>query len=346
MPLGQLKDKSFDLGLIIGILLMAALIAVVARLDQAYFEMLVLADLWLLGYHHVIATYTKLAGTCTDRCQNFNLIWLLLPGVLVTTFIMGYLYGVISIVTIYFFWQWFHYVRQSWGIAQRYRHRSGPIAGNQLYLYQFTFWSVPVVGVLNRCYQNPNTFLAMPIWTPQVPLWLVQFGMLASACLVGWWLTTCLRAWKKGERALIHTVYMLSHFLIFFCGYNLIENISIGWLMVNVWHNTQYITFVRMHNQRRFSGGIAAEGLIISWLSQPGILRAAYYYGSCLLISTIIYYEMQYYIYEIVGKGFQLIGGSLEVSPFTFLILFSMGVNFHHYIVDGIIWKRKYEVRS
>lgn len=342
---GWLKDRTFDSGLILGIFLLATLVAITARLDPLYLEMLVLADLWLLGYHHVIATFTKLAGTATDRRRNFALIWFFLPGILVATFLVGQMYGVVVIVTIYFFWQWFHYVRQSWGISQRYRHRSAVMGWDDARLLEITLWSVPVWGLLNRCHQNPDTFLWMPVWMPPVPLWLVQIAGLVSAALVSWWLVTRMRAWQRGELALGHTLYMLSHFVMFAFAYALISDVTIGWLMVNVWHNTQYLTFVWMHNRQRFNDRVTSDGPVISWLSQPGMARATIYFGFCLLISTTTYYALANG-YTFINNTVDLTGDNASLTSITFLILFSMGINFHHYVVDSIIWKRKHEMKT
>jgi hypothetical protein len=138
---------------------------------------------------------------------------------------------------------------------------------------------------------------------------------------------------------------MLSHFVIFACAYALIADITIGWLMVNVWHNAQYLVFVWMHNRQRFSHGTTSDGPVISWLSQPGMARATSYYGFCLLISTAVYYALANG-YALAANQFDLKDNALGVTSITFLILFSMGINFHHYVVDGIIWKRKHEMKN
>lgn len=339
---GWLMHFRFDLSLIVGVAIFATLVASVAGLDPLYLKILVAADLWLLGYHHVIATFTKLAGTRSDRRYNFGLIWLFFPAMLFGTFIVGFVYGVVVIVTLYFFWQWFHYVRQSWGIAQRYRHRSGVMGWDSLRMSEITFWSVPVWGVLNRSYQNSETFLWLPVWLPPVPLLMVQVAGWASVLLISWWVFARLSAWRRGDLAIGHTIYAISHFVIFYFAYIFIDDITIGWLLVNVWHNTQYLIFVWMHNRQRFGGGVTTDGIVISWLSQPGVARATIYFGFCLLISTTIYMAISN-SYSMVES---MVGNDAALSAITFLILFSMGINFHHYVVDSIIWKRKREMKS
>jgi len=337
-----LEGKVFDLGLVVGTSLAAALVAGVAGLDSLYLEFLVMADLWLLGYHHVIATFTKLAGTAEDRRRNAALMYLLLPGVLATTFLIAWQFGVVAIVTIYFFWQWFHYVRQSWGIAQRYRFRAGGMPWDSLRLSEAAFWSIPVWGVLHRAHQHPDTFLWMPVWMPPTPLWLVQVAGVASIGLVGWWLVSRCLAWQRGELAIGHTLYTASHFAMFACAYMLIDDITVGWLMVNVWHNAQYLSFVWMHNRQRFTGDAVSRGSVMAWLSQPGPVRATAYFGACLLVTTMVYRAIMVGA-DLMGNELQFVGNDAGTHAIALVILFSMAINFHHYVVDSIIWKRKRE---
>lgn len=52
--------------------------------------------------------------------------------------------------------------------------------------------------------------------------------------------------------------------------YVLITDITVGWLVINVWHNAQYMLFVWMFNNRRFSAVAGAKALLMSRLSQDG----------------------------------------------------------------------------
>ena len=334
-PAGWLKDGAFDLTFTLGILLLSATVVAIGAQAEGLFYLLVVADLWFLGYHHVISTFTKLAGTADDRRQHRALIWYLLPAVLAGTYLLGRVWGIVAIVTLYFFWQWFHYVRQSWGIAQRYRRQAGGLTWDDPRLAEITLWGVPVWGLLYRCHQQPAEFLSMPILLPPVPLVAVQVAGVVACGLVGWWLVDRVRAARRNELAIGHTLYMASHFVVFGTGYVLIENISLGWLMVNVWHNAQYVAFVWLFNRQRFASGINERGRVLSWLSQPGVGRACAYYAACIAVSTVVYLGLDQAYGMVAG-----LGDAVSTSV-NFLLLFSMGLNFHHYVVDGIIWKRK-----
>ena len=83
---------------------------------------------------------------------------------------------------------------------------------------------------------------------------------------------------------------MLSHLLIYLFGYVLIADLCSGWLLVNVWHNVQYIVFVWQYNRRRFASGIDPQAKALSWLVQPGWRRAGLYFAASIVLAMPFYY--------------------------------------------------------
>ena len=70
---GWLSNKKFDLFFIFGVMLFALSMGAVVSNDKAIFGLVLVLNLWFLGYHHVISTYTKLGGTQQDKEDNFLL---------------------------------------------------------------------------------------------------------------------------------------------------------------------------------------------------------------------------------------------------------------------------------
>jgi hypothetical protein len=330
---GWLKDPQFDLSFIFGIALLATAMAGATVIQPALFLPMLLAHSWLFGYDHLVATYTKLGGRPEDRARYKPLIWYLPPLVLVSMYAFGRAFGVVGLYALYFGWQFFHTVRQSWGLAQQYRQRAGGLPWDPVRLSELTLWSVPLWGFLHRCAQRPEEFLYQPLWLPPVPAILVHIVGILSGLLWLYWLYTRVQAKRRGQLPLGHTLYMLSHLLIYLGGYILIEDISAGWLLVNVWHNVQYLAFVWLHNRRRFAPGVAPDTRILSWLSQPGYLRATLYYLTCLAIATPAYSLVLGF-----GRG---VDNLLKNAAIPTVLILSLTLTVHHYIVDGIIWKRR-----
>ncbi len=270
---GWLRDAPFDLTLIVGITLLAFAMAGTAAVAPRLFLPLLTLHVWLFSFDHVFATYTKLAGLPDDRRRNRFLIFYLPPLVLAGTVATGVGLGFWALNTVYFFWQVHHTARQSWGIAQRYRHRAGGLAWDDPRTAELTLWSVPVWGLLHRCHQQPAQFLYADVWMPRVPLWLVQAAGVATLLLLGHWVVTRVLAWRRGELSVAHTLFMVAHFVVFYAGYVAIGDVNAGWLLVNVWHNVQYLAYVWLHNRERFAGG-PRDDAPLALVAEPARLPA------------------------------------------------------------------------
>ncbi len=325
--MGWLKDPRFDLTLIVGITLLACMMGGAVALAPSLFLPLLAFHTWCFGFDHVIATWTKLAGVPEDRRRNRLLIYVLPPVVFSATLLIGQSAGIGVLNTGYFFFQWVHTTRQSWGIAQHYRRAAGGIPSHPRWLSELTLWSLPVVGLLHRCHQQPGKFLWMDLFLPAIPGVVVTIAGAVAAILVAVFFWT-----RRRELLLPHTLYMCTHFLVFAVGYLVIDDLHAGWLLVNVWHNVQYLAYVWMHNRARFDGRVRPDARILSWLCQPGVKRGIGYFAACLAISTPLFAA----IYALGDRIDLWLGGRL----ISISLVFALALNFHHYIVDGLIWKR------
>ncbi|MBL4790684.1 MAG: hypothetical protein JKY60_17105 [Kordiimonadaceae bacterium] len=321
--------------MIFGVLILAIMSGVIVLLNPALFIPVLFADLWLLGYHHVISTFTKLAGTAQDREDNKFLIYYLPFIVLGAVFSIQYLVGTWAIVTIYFFWQWYHYTRQSYGISTFYRHKSGvKNSSTPPRLDLAAIWAVPIWGVVHRCAQGWEKFLFQPVWLPQIPLWAdTVVGVAASAVLL-WWFVTKITDWSQGNLAYGSFFYVVSHHTAFYIGYIFIPDITFGWLVSNIWHNAQYILFVWLFNQNRFQSAETKEqSPVLHWLSQRNPFRTLAYFFVSIVLTTLLYNGLD--------MGVNWISGADTAKVAAFTIILYQTINFHHYIVDSRIWKAR-----
>lgn len=321
-PAGWLRGREFDLVFILGIATLAGAVGALAAANQQLFVVFLLGDLWLLGYHHVVATFTRL---CFDRAsrREYRFILFVLPA-LVAAGVAAAAFGIgaWTLPTVYFYWQWFHYTRQSWGVSQAYRRKAGGIPDEDPIATKLVVYLVPLFGVLYRSAQAPGTFLGLELRMLPVPHLLADVAGVLALAAVTWWAALRFQAWRRGQLPLAHTLYMASHIAIFAAGYVLIADISVGWLVVNIWHNAQYVLFVWLYNNHRFRAGIEPEARFLSTLSQSR--NVWLYFAVCVGISTAVY------------LGLQTVFAALPVLMATYQV-----INFHHYIADGVIWKMR-----
>ena len=324
--LGLLRDPKFDGLLIVGTLSLALLLYAVVTSQPALYWPILTLNLWLFGYHHVIATYTRIASD-TQTIREYRFLVFVLP-VLVLGAVVAILnvFGAVAIASIYLYWQWWHYLRQSEGISKAYLGKSGlgPL-GSDLFL-RGAFYGIPLASFLTMVDRQPGVFLNMRIWTFPIPDLLLQ-GLWAAAIGAGMMFVWKSRKnWRKGSFKLAYPLYLISHFSIFIIAYAVSENLDNGWLALNVWHNTQYLLFVWLFNQKRYQSGVQKKGWLLSFISQPG--RAWLYFAVLFTITTIFYFLINQIIY-FVEAGYAV---SLTIIAYQ-------TINFHHYIVDSLIWK-------
>jgi hypothetical protein len=335
-PAGWLRGLSFDTTYILGILGVALVSGwfVIAKPDL--FPAVFVLNGWLLGYHHVVSTFTRLTF---DR-ESFNehrllIVWL--PLIVLAGVILAWaVFGSWVLTTAYLYWQWWHYTRQSYGVSRIYG-RKAALPSNDL-LTKLTIYAVPVWGILYRSYQTPDKYLFTEVKVLPVPFLLVAVAGGFALIVITCWLLEQIKAFSEGRLPVAHTLYMCSHLVVFGVGYLLISDINHGWLVLNIWHNSQYILTVWMFNNNRFRNQVDNSHRFLSHISQRKNIFS--YFAVCLVISTVFYGALSATLNWI----------SPTVALVTTLPLFAVvyqAINFHHYVVDAIIWKvRKKTLRQ
>jgi hypothetical protein len=324
---GALSGPGFDLALIFGLTALALASGVVIALEPAAVAPILFADTWLLGYPHVAATFSRLAPDSVQLKRNRFLMFGLPVIVLAATAGLAIGIGVAVVATIYFYWQWYHTMRQSWGIAQLYRRRSPvPVRENPLFA-EALFALVPLWGLLHRMTTAPDHFIYpnLPLSLPYVPAALAN-GVGALACLgLVWWTVCRVREAMAGELPLLHTLFSASNYLIFIVGYIVMDDITGGWLVTNIWHTAQYLMLVWVFNENQ-NGKPANPG---DWFRRfTDGNRAWAYMAVCIVLAWPVY---------------ALINASLSwgATGLMVALIASQTLNFHHFIVDSVIWRAR-----
>jgi len=318
---GYLRSPAFDIVFILLIPAVAILAGFFSHLDPQYFELILTLDLWLLGYHHVISTYTRLAFD-RDAFDNQKFLIVYLPLlVALSVGVITWTVGLTAIATIYLHWQWYHYTRQSEGISKAYSIKSGSDTSKQTPFDRIMFYLVPAVCFLDMSSNGEQQFLGMSIWVVPVNSTLIEWVLLGTAVVFSYWLIIKTKLLSQKEISVSYYAYLMSHYSIYFIAYAYIDNINYGWIVINIWHNAQYIAFVWLYNTNKY-GKLEESKNPLLFLARPK--NIVLYLSACLAISSVVY----------MGINTLLAG-----FPVFMLVLVYQTLNFHHYIVDSQIWK-------
>lgn len=325
-----LRNPSFDLFFVVGIAAIALVSGFAVAWNENLFLPILAADLWLLGYHHVVATYTRLAFDKHSFAETRKLIFYLFPAVAIAVVALAMSAGMWLIPTVYLYWQWWHYTRQSEGISKAYAGKNRDKEFGDPRIMRAAFYAVPVLGIIAVSHRSPANFLFFPLRTLPVPDAVLTMCAVITIGLLGLWSVEQVKAWRKGKLAVPYVLYVCSHFVIYYFAYIYMTEINYGWLIVNIWHNAQYILFVWLFNNRRFGGIVSTEHRFLSTISQNG--RFWLYIATCLTISTLVYFLITSFLADAVSSALAV------TATMTGLVIYQT-INFHHYIVDSIIWK-------
>jgi len=311
---------------IFGPLAFALGLGAMASLSPATLVAIVLVDVWLFANPHLVATYTRIGARAADIKRHWFLIFCLPTMVLLGVVVTALAYEVAGLFTLYFIAQTYHVARQSFGISRAYRRaESSPLRPDCLaegLVYLFPAW-----GLLARCADMPQVFLGYPIQLPAVSAQVVDVtGVAALACSL-WWLLRLCRAALAGKANWRHDGFVASHLFVSFTAYVWTTDITIGWIVVNIWHNLQYLLFVWVQNIRRDSPIQGDQTVLIS---VDELWKKAVRYGSlCLAFGAALYQSAQWVGAQLLWLGLP----TVLIAHFT--------LNFHHYLVDGVIWRRR-----
>lgn len=324
----------FDRLFVFGTVAIALILGALATTSSAMFVTVVLVDIWLFANPHVIATYTRMAFDKNHIKKHWFLVFCLPPIVFVLVTMVALAYELGGLFTLYFITQTYHVTRQSFGISRAYikvdPHAVGPNYLSEILIYLFPLW-----GLLHRCAAAPDSFYGYPIHLPPVSSALSDATGLVAIVLFTWWMCRQIRLAQAGRLNAGHSLFVASHLLVTGVSYLWVTDITSGWLVLNIWHNLQYLLFVWLQNIRRDTPLPDASGKRSSdtqedlrHLMKP-LKNASKYLAFCLVLGAVMYQAL-----SVAGQ--QLIWLGL---PTVFILHFT--INFHHYLVDSVIWKRQ-----
>lgn len=315
-------------------LLATATVLVVVAIPDLLLPIIML-DLWLLGYHHVVATYTRTSMSLESLKRHWFLNFALPPLVLASVVALALTGGALLVTTIYLHWQLFHYVRQSEGISKSLARDPRERGLTQDPSFRLAFYLAPAAAFLTMSQRGQNDFLGMPVAVLVLPTWVLAVLWTTVALAL---VTTVARrgpAFLASARDSIYLHFLATHFLVFTLAYAIVRDILLSWLMANIWHNGQYLSFVWHANHKQHSASQDRQAASVS-TTLVGVLsqrrNLALYFGATLTLTIAIYFWLP--------RLEPVIASALAVSPLVAMAIIYQTINFHHYIVDAVIWRR------
>jgi hypothetical protein len=278
------------------------------------FAQVLAIDAAALGFGHVVATYLQLSVMPLTSRQRRILAGYGLPFTLLVVLAAFATLPLHLVTTAYVLWSVAHTCRQAYGIDRLYRRVTGEvITGSATYSAL-----LGVAGLLFLASLANGWYLSLPVF--DVPV--IADGHLRAAGTIAW-LGAAAAMWTQPLTG-VAARFRWSQLAVFGVGYALMPNLPFAWIVVNVWHNCQYLVIVR---NAMAKAARAAEPPKAAALALP--MRGLLVIGLCLGLGVVAY---------------QLIAVMMLMTWWTALgpaFAIYIAVNVHHYVVDGLIWKRR-----
>jgi hypothetical protein len=286
----------------------------------------VLAAVALFNGPHLISTWTRVYLPRRERFRRPLHYWVV-PGLL-AAFVIGALafseLGPVVLRTVIFYWASWHFVAQAYGILRIYQRKHGALGTIEAHLEKATLFLACFFCVLRRVYTGPWDLFGVQIFHPHLRAWMVN----------GWGALTLTVAGTYLLRMLVRRVHPIRPALIAFSAfgfampYLVIKHGTAAFAAAALWHAVQYIGIVWQYNRTRYAGRTDPDARLISWVSQPGQLRALAYVGVIAACAAAVY------ILVIIAAQFAWTFRQWALALWSALTL-------GHYYLDGVIWKFK-----
>lgn len=321
MKTGTMRNASFDFWMIIAPLALACLIAVILKWNPGYTALAVAAALWGGSNTHAVMTYMKLGWNDEGRRKYYHFFtWVPLVLLGFFFFIWG-VFGAAAMLSIYYYAQLFHYVRQSYGLSGIYRRTS--LTQTPDWLHQIVTYFFPLFALLLIMDKGFFYFGALMYGFRVGDVGIAAFGFL-TVCACVYWLFIQLSDLIKGRFSIRYFAFMVSHFIIFYIGLLYFDNKTQGYVCMAFWHSMQYILFIWNNFQRISEHKTGGEVAFFEFISRNIYLLTALSF----LFGGVVIYALKL----IIG------GTALWAVPVLFVVLLMF--NFNHYIIDAVIWRR------
>ena len=315
---GWLRGPRFDSRFIAAPVFLALAIACVATAWPKTQDALVFSCAWLITYPHIFATYIR-PGMFTDVGHKPGALWTSVIVVSALTAILSFAVSTSILLSIFLHWQWWHFVQQSAGIADRYRSQGSHAGQDHAFLHSMALYAVPVFGLIARSAEGPAIFLSSQVlWLP-VPLSAVPVLGAIAGVVVTIWVGTQIGALWTRNLSRPYALFVAANMAMFYVSYVVLPDFVTGWIVISIWHGAQYLMLIWLENNDYFRDRLNRRAMVTSSLTRTGMGR--YFVVFCLAcsayafviafaiaeifsVTTILFYAIQAHHHILDARGF------------------------------------------
>lgn len=286
---------------------------------------------------HLISTWTRVYLDGHERFRRPVVYWLVpaaIAGFVVYEILVAEGVRSPTLRTILFYWAFWHFAMQNWGILRIYQRRTGAFGTPVATLERVLLWLGALWPLSHRLYTGPWVLFGAKVRHPTLEPWMVNGLGATLAATAALYLAICARRALRGAAIpFIRPLFLAASWFGFLVPFVLIKKSgSAAFAAAACWHGLQYLGIVWFFNRNRWRAGVDPKARFVSWISQPG--RAHFYFLGLLAVAGVVY-------------GLLTLASRFVWNAATWGSLVWISLTFGHYWLDGVIWKlRKPELQK
>lgn len=197
----------------------------VERFWPNYLYLIFFINIWFLSLPHTFSTFAR-----SDLgSKKFFGLALFLGGIfLFLIYVLSLVKGMVFLFGCYFIWQHYHYTKQNFGLARK-DDSTAP-----KWFDLFFYLSTSFIILLTLLGSGPLNFFGHALTNPLTFLIPKKVAILSVILL-----------WLPYLFLRVGAIRAFEHGFIFMFSYIYLENFVLGWLCLNVFHNFQYLSFMK-----------------------------------------------------------------------------------------------------
>lgn len=178
---------------------------------------------------HTFSTFTR--QDLRTANTSFMAVMIFLFFLMMTHVVISQV-GLVIVYSFYFYWQQFHYTKQNMGIGIWKKEERGRFTSAIDHLFYFLVTSIAIIGSFS---EGGVQFFGYALINPFGLTLKTSWALALNIAIGFFYIALKPKSWKMA----------LTHVLIFSISFLCIKNFAVGWLLLNVLHNTQYLVFMR-----------------------------------------------------------------------------------------------------
>lgn len=217
-----------------------------------------LGNLWLFSYPHTFATFKR---SYFENKKTKTLALVCVFSFVLINLAIFKIYDFVVLMNVYFYSQFFHYIRQNFGIS-----KISSIGWNSLdsFLYHLI-----TIAILFAFWKNDVSFFGYKLFRFDLPEFANEISLYLIYAIALYFVTRFKKISKMTYLFLFLSILLTYSSQVFI----------LAWLGLHLFHNTQY--------------------LILSWKSNPRESFIKYYLG--LVALTVIFYKSSEFIFSSIN---------------------------------------------